>query len=103
MALDDVLFFFGQVKHRFGVVARNARVLEAVPVGDVAAVVPVVQVKIVQERALYKADFVGVGAQVDVQPERNAGDAHTVLVGRDAAVLDELLHFHRVRVIRDAF
>lgn len=50
VALDDVLFLVGQFKHGFGVVACNTSMLEAVPMGDVAAIMPVVQVKIVQER-----------------------------------------------------
>lgn len=50
VALDDVLFLVGQFKHSFSVVACNTSMLEAVPMGDVAAIMPVVQVKIVQER-----------------------------------------------------
>lgn len=50
VALDDVLFLVGQLKHGFGVVACDTSMLEAVPMGDVTAIMPVVQVKIVQER-----------------------------------------------------
>ena len=47
--------------------------LEAVPMGDAAAIMPVVQVKIVQERPLYKAGLIRAGVQMDVEPERDAG------------------------------
>lgn len=103
VALDDVLFLVGQFEHGFGVVACNTSMLEAVPMGDVTAIMPVVQVKIVQERPLYKAGLIRADVQMDVEPERDAGDAQTVLVGGHAAVLDEFLHFQRVRVIGDAF
>lgn len=103
VALDDVLFLIAQGKHGLRIIACNTSVLEAVPVGDVAAIMPVVQVKIVQERPLYKAGLVRAGVQMDVEPERDAGDAQTVFIGGHAAVLDELLHFQRVRVIGDAF
>ena len=103
VALDDVLFLVGQFKHGFSVVACNTSMLEAVPMGDVAAIMPVVQVKIVQERPLYKAGLIRADVQMDVEPERDAGDAQTVLVGCHAAVLDEFLHFQRVRVIGNAF
>ena len=55
VALDDVLFLIAQGKHSLRIIARDARVLEAVPMGDVAAVVPVIQVKVMQERTFYKA------------------------------------------------
>ena len=55
-----------------------------------------------QERALYKAFLIGVDTQMNVEPERNAGDPHTVLIGCDAAVLDEFFHFLCVGVIRNA-
>ena len=103
VALDDVLFLVGQLKHGFGVVACDTSMLEAVPMGDVTAIMPVVQVKIVQERPLYKAGLIRADVQMDVEPERDAGDAQTVLVGGHAAVLDEFLHFQRVRVIGNAF
>ena len=102
MALNDIFFLIGQPEHSFGVVACNAWMLEAVPVGDVAAMVPVIQIKIMQERAFYKAFLIGVDTQMNVEPERNAGDPHTVLIGCDTAVLDELFHFLRGGVIRNA-
>lgn len=103
VALDDVLFLIAQGKHSLRIIARDARVLEAVPMGDVAAVVPVIQVKVMQERTFYKAGLIGVGPQMDVEPECDAGHPHTVFIGRDAAVLDEFLHLQRVRVIGNPF
>ena len=102
MALDNVLFLVGQGKHNFSVIACNARVLKAMPVRDIAAIMPVIQVKIMQERTFYQAGLVGVGTQMDVEPECNARDPHTMLVGRHTAVLDELLHFQRVGVVGNA-
>lgn len=102
MALDDVLFLIAQGKHGLRIIARNARVLEAVPMGNVAAAVPVIQVKVMQERTFYKAGLIGVGPQMDVEPECDAGHPHTVFIGRDAAVLDEFFHFLCVGVIRNA-
>ena len=72
------------------------------PVRDIAAIMPVVQVKIMQERTFYQAGLVGVGTQMDVEPECDARDPHTMLVGRHTAVLDELLHFQRVGVVGNA-
>ena len=43
VALDNVLFLVGQFKHGFGVVACNTSMLEAVPMGDVTAIMPVVR------------------------------------------------------------
>ena len=103
MALDDVLFLITQGKHGLRIIARNARVLEAVPMGNIAAAVPVIQVKVMQERTFYKAGLIGVGPQMDVEPECDAGHPHTVLIGRDAAMLDEFLHLQRIRVIGNPF
>ena len=55
-----------------------------------------------QERTFYQAGFVGVGTQMDVEPECNARDPHTMLVGRHTAMLDKLLHFQRVGVVGNA-
>ena len=56
-----------------------------------------------QERTFYKAGLIGVGPQMDVEPECDAGHPHTVFIGRDAAVLDKFLHLQRVRVIGNPF
>ena len=55
-----------------------------------------------QERTFYQTGLVGVGTQMDVEPECNARDPHTMLVGRHTAVLDELLHFQRIGVVGNA-
>ena len=69
------------------------------PVGDVGTVVPIVQIKIVQKRAAHQADFIGMAMPVQVEPVGDAGHPQAMLVGGDGAVLDEMLHLQRSRVI----
>ena len=69
------------------------------PVGDVGTVVPIVQIKIVQKRAAHQADFIGMAMPVQVEPVGNARHPQAMLVGGDGAVLDEMLHLQRSRVI----
>ena len=57
-----------------------------------------------QERTFYKGwPSSALARRWDVEPECDAGHPHTVLIGRDAAVLDEFLHLQRIRVIGNPF
>lgn len=52
-----------------------------------------------QKRAAHQADLIGVAMPVQVEPVRNARHPQAMLVGGDGAVLDEMLHLQRSRVI----
>ena len=52
-----------------------------------------------QKRAAHQADLVGVAMPVQVEPVGNARHPQAMLVGGNGAVLDEMLHLQRSRVI----
>ena len=98
VAGDDVLLLFGDVEHLLGVHAGIARVRKAVHLEQAAqavegaALVPVVEVKVVQEGPHRQRGLVGVQVQPPVEPEAHPHHVLAVLVGGHIAVLDKLPH-----------
>ena len=70
------------------------------PPGDIPALVPVIQVKIVEKRPPQQADFPGTAPQPEVEPIGNARHPQAMLVGGDRSVLDELPHQQCIGIFR---
>ena len=102
MRTDDI--GFARVKRipRLGVLQRRRRMGKAVYLALRRTVVPVVQVKIMQERAAHKALFVCAEVQAAVQPKAGARHRHAVVVSRHRTVLDILVHPLRIAGIGPA-
>ena len=108
MAADDVAHLGAEGKAPLGVLSGQQRVDETVHLEDAAqpaaqlepaCTVPVVEIKIVQQRPHRQRSLIRAEVEPPVDPEAHPGHVPAMLVGGHTAVLDVVVHLQHTGVL----
>ena len=92
MASDDILFHRRELIPLHGIFQSHCRMMEPMQPFMGSAVVPVVEIKIMEKRAPYQLAVRCAQMKTAVQVKAEPGHAEHMLIGGDLPMLDKMLH-----------